>query len=677
MKIEFTKMHGAGNDYIYVNTLKYPLVQPEAFAKEWSKPHTGIGSDGLVLIGPSEKGDFSMRIFNADGSEAMMCGNASRCVGKYLYEYGLTDKKEIALETLSGIKTLYLHLQGENVDSVTVDMGAPRDIRTVDLGNGYLFREGTAVNMGNPHLVIFTHDVSAIDLPSEGPSMEHHPLFPNRVNVEFAQILPDGNIRMRVWERGSGITQACGTGACATAVAAAFTGRGKGKTDIIMDGGTLTIEYQPQNDRVLMTGPATKVFDGTINIYKNKGERNFEKIENEHYLKLPGNYLFSDIAKKINTFKVTHPGKRLIRLGIGDVTRPLPQACITAMHKAVDEMSKAETFHGYGPEQGYDFLIEAILKNDFASRGISLSPTEIFINDGAKSDTGNIGEVLRWDNSMGVTDPIYPVYIDSNVMCGRSGELGEDGKWSNVTYLPCTAENHFIPQIPDRRIDIIYLCYPNNPTGTTLAKAELKKWVDYALANDTLIFFDAAYEAYIREDDVPHSIYEIKGAKRCAIEFRSFSKTAGFTGVRCGYTVVPKELTAATLDGERVSVNKLWNRRQCTKFNGTSYITQRGAEAIYTAEGKAQVKATINYYMENARIMREGLQSAGFKVYGGVNAPYIWLKTPDNTGSWRFFEQLLYEVNVVGTPGVAFASRLSANAKTASKPCGASGCGYK
>ena len=377
-------------------------------------------------------------------------------------------------------------------------------------------------------------------------------------------------------------------------------------------------------------------------------------LVNEHYLKLPGNYLFSDIAKKINTFKVTHPGKRLIRLGIGDVTRPLPQACITAMHKAVDEMSKAETFHGYGPEQGYDFLIEAILKNDFASRGISLSPTEIFINDGAKSDTGNIGEVLRWDNSMGVTDPIYPVYIDSNVMCGRSGELGEDGKWSNVTYLPCTAENHFIPQIPDRRIDIIYLCYPNNPTGTTLAKAELKKWVDYALANDTLIFFDAAYEAYIREDDVPHSIYEIKGAKRCAIEFRSFSKTAGFTGVRCGYTVVPKELTAATLDGERVSVNKLWNRRQCTKFNGTSYITQRGAEAIYTAEGKAQVKATIDYYMENARIMREGLQSAGFKVYGGVNAPYIWLKTPDNTGSWRFFEQLLYEVNIVGTPGVGF-----------------------
>ncbi len=377
-------------------------------------------------------------------------------------------------------------------------------------------------------------------------------------------------------------------------------------------------------------------------------------LVNEHYLKLPGSYLFSDIAKKVNIFKATHPGKKLIRLGIGDVTRPLPMASIEAMHRAVDEMAHADTFRGYGPEQGYDFLIEAILKHDFASRGINLSPSEIFISDGAKSDTGNIGEILRHDNSMGVTDPIYPVYIDSNVMCGRAGTLGQDGKWSNVTYLPCTAENRFIPQIPDRRIDIIYLCYPNNPTGTTLTKGELKQWVDYALANDTLIFFDAAYEAYIRENDVPHSIYEIKGAKRCAIEFRSFSKTAGFTGVRCGYTVVPKELTAATLDGERIPLNRLWNRRQCTKFNGTSYITQRGAEAIYTPEGKAQVKATIDYYMENARIMREGLQSAGFNVYGGINAPYIWLQTPKGTGSWAFFEQLLYEVNVVGTPGVGF-----------------------
>ncbi len=377
-------------------------------------------------------------------------------------------------------------------------------------------------------------------------------------------------------------------------------------------------------------------------------------LVNEHYLKLPGSYLFSDIAKKVKTFKVTHPRKELIRLGIGDVTRPLPPACIEAMHKAVEEMAVKETFRGYGPEQGYDFLIEAIIKNDFAARGIQLSPSEVFVSDGAKSDTGNIGDILRHDNSVGLTDPIYPVYIDSNVMCGRAGVLEQEGKWSNVTYMPCTSENNFIPQIPDKRIDIIYLCYPNNPTGTTLTKAELKKWVDYALANDTLILFDAAYEAYIRDPEIPHSIYEIKGAKKCAIEFRSFSKTAGFTGVRCGYTVVPKELTATSLEGERVSLNKMWNRRQCTKFNGTSYITQRAAEAIYSPDGKEQIKETIDYYMENARIMKEGLESTGLKVFGGVNAPYLWVKTPSNISSWRFFDQMLYEVNVVSTPGVGF-----------------------
>ncbi len=377
-------------------------------------------------------------------------------------------------------------------------------------------------------------------------------------------------------------------------------------------------------------------------------------LVNEHFLKLPGSYLFSDIAKKVNSFKITHPKQSLIRLGIGDVTRPLPPVCIEAMHKAVEEMASEKTFHGYGPEQGYDFLIEAIIKNDYLPRGIHLSANEVFVNDGAKSDTGNIGDILRHDNSVGVTDPIYPVYIDSNVMCGRAGILQEDGKWSNITYLPCTAENHFIPAIPDKRIDIIYLCYPNNPTGTTLTKEELKKWVDYALANDTLILFDAAYEAFIQEENVPHSIYEIKGAKRCAIEFRSFSKTAGFTGVRCGYTIVPKELTAATLTGERVPLGKLWNRRQCTKFNGASYITQRAAEAIYTPEGQTQIRATIDYYMENARTMKQGLEATGLKVFGGVNAPYIWLKTPDRISSWKFFEQMLYEANVVGTPGVGF-----------------------
>ena len=374
---------------------------------------------------------------------------------------------------------------------------------------------------------------------------------------------------------------------------------------------------------------------------------------NEHFLKLQNNYLFSDIAKKVNSFKVTHPKDKIIRMGIGDVTQPLAPAVIEAMHKAVEEMASKDTFHGYGPEQGYPFLIDAIIKNDYASRGVFIEPSEVFISDGAKSDCGNIGDMLRHDNSIGVTDPVYPVYIDSNVMCGRAGIL-EDGRWSNVVYLPCLSENNFVPEIPDRRIDILYLCYPNNPTGTVISKAELKKWVNYALENDTLILYDAAYEAYIQDPDIPHSIYEIKGAKKVAIEFRSFSKTAGFTGVRCGYTVVPKELTAATLTGERIPLNRLWNRRQCTKFNGTSYITQRAAEAIYTPAGKQQIKENIDYYMNNARTMKEGLEAAGLKVYGGVNAPYLWLKAPNGIGSWRFFEQMLYEANVVGTPGVGF-----------------------
>lgn len=372
-------------------------------------------------------------------------------------------------------------------------------------------------------------------------------------------------------------------------------------------------------------------------------------LVNEHFLKLPGSYLFSDIAKKVNTFRITHPKQEVIRLGIGDVTRPLPPVCIEAMHKAVEEMADTRTFRGYGPEQGYDFLIEAILKHDYLPRGIHFGPTEIFVNDGAKSDTGNIGDILRHDNSVGVTDPIYPVYIDSNVMCGRAGVLEENGQWSNVTYMPCTAENDFIPEIPDKRIDIVYLCYPNNPTGTTLTKPELKKWVDYALANDTLILFDAAYEAFIREDDVPHSIYEIKGAKKCAIEFRSFSKTAGFTGARCGYTVVPRDLVR-----EGQSLNAMWNRRQTTKFNGASYVIQRGAAAIYTPEGAAQVDETIDFYRANARTIKEGLAAAGLEVYGADNSPYVWCRTPNGTGSWDFFNRLLEEANVITTPGAGF-----------------------
>ena len=376
-------------------------------------------------------------------------------------------------------------------------------------------------------------------------------------------------------------------------------------------------------------------------------------LVNEHFLKLSNNYLFSDIAKKVNAFKVSHPKERVISLGIGDVTQPLCPAVIEAMHKAVDEMSNKETFRGYGPEHGYDFLREAILKNDYLSRGIHLDISEIFVNDGAKSDTGNIQEILRWDNSIGVTDPIYPVYIDSNAMIGRAGVF-ENGHWSSVTYFPCTAENNFIPQLPDHRVDMIYLCYPNNPTGTVLPKEELRKWVNFALRNESVIFYDSAYEAYIRDENIPHSIYEIKGARKCAIEFRSYSKTAGFTGVRCGYTVIPKELQAFTLDGKTGELNHLWERRQSTKFNGTSYISQRGAEAIYTPEGREQIRKTIDYYMGNARIMRDALTKLGLTVYGGENAPYLWVKTPNGMESWKFFEQLLYGAGIVCTPGVGF-----------------------
>lgn len=374
---------------------------------------------------------------------------------------------------------------------------------------------------------------------------------------------------------------------------------------------------------------------------------------NEHFLKLQKNYLFADIAKKVNAFKATHPKADVISLGIGDVTQPLCPAVIEAMHKAVDDMAHKATFHGYGPEQGYLWLREAIVKNDFLPLGVHLDPDEIFVNDGAKSDTGNIGELVRWDNSMAVTDPIYPVYVDSNVMNGRSGYF-ENGHWSNVTYMPCTEDNNFVPVIPDHRVDMIYLCYPNNPTGMVITREELRKWVNYAIHNDSIIFYDAAYEAFIRDENIPHSIYEIRGARKVAIEFHSYSKTAGFTGVRCGYTVVPKELTAATMDGNRLPLNPFWLRRQSTKFNGTSYISQRAAEAIYTPEGKRQTQATINYYMENACIMHEALSQLGFKVYGGTDAPYLWVKTPGNTPSWQFFEELLYGAQIVCTPGVGF-----------------------
>lgn len=377
---------------------------------------------------------------------------------------------------------------------------------------------------------------------------------------------------------------------------------------------------------------------------------------NEHFLKLSDNYLFVDVAKKAKAFSVAHPRTKLISLGIGDVTQPLCPAVLEAMHKAVDEMGEKASFRGYGPEQGYDFLRDAIIKGDYLPYGIHLEPDEIFINDGAKSDTSAIGNIVSWDNSIGVTDPVYPVYVDSNILCGRAGEQ-VDGRWNNVTYMPCTADNNFVPALPDHRVDIIYLCYPNNPTGTVLTRDQLRQWVTYAQQNDTLLLFDAAYEAYIDPNatDIPHSIYEIKGARHVAIEFRSFSKTAGFTGVRCGYTVIPKALTAATLDSQkRVALNHLWDRRQSICFNGTSYISQRAAEATYSPEGREQVRATVGYYMETAHLMRKTLTDMGLEVYGGEHAPYLWVRTPRGESSWKFFDAMLYGTGVICTPGVGF-----------------------
>lgn len=376
---------------------------------------------------------------------------------------------------------------------------------------------------------------------------------------------------------------------------------------------------------------------------------------NENFLNLQDSYLFQTIAKKVAEFQTNNPDKRIIKLGIGDVTRPIVPAVVDAMHKAIDEMGNQETFRGYGPEQGYSFLREKIVENDYLKRGVEISPDEIFISDGAKCDCGNIGDILGLNNRVAITDPVYPVYLDTNIMAGRGSSFDEKtGKFENIIYIPATAENNFIPEFPNEVPDMIYLCFPNNPTGTTLSKEELKKWVDYAKENKSLILFDSAYESFIQDENIPHSIYEVEGAKEVAIEFRSFSKTAGFTGIRCAYAVVPKELKGYTKQGEDVDLNKLWNRRQGTKFNGVSYPVQRAAEAIYTKEGQKQIKENIAYYMENAKIIKDGLKEAGFIVYGGENAPYIWLKVPDGLSSWEFFDKLLNEANVVGTPGVGF-----------------------
>ena len=375
---------------------------------------------------------------------------------------------------------------------------------------------------------------------------------------------------------------------------------------------------------------------------------------NENYLKLKAGYLFPEISKRVKIFTESNVCKDIIKLGIGDVTEPLPKACRDSMSKALNEMGSREGFRGYGPEQGYLWLREKIAENDFVSRGCQILPEEIFVSDGSKCDSSNILDILGNDNSIAVTDPVYPVYVDSNVMTGRTGESLQNGTYEGLTYLAINQNNNFLPEIPKNKVDIVYLCFPNNPTGATITKNELRKWVDYATKNKSLILFDAAYEAFIQEEEIPHSIYEIEGAKNCAIEFRSFSKNAGFTGVRCAYTVIPKNLTGLSPKNEKVDLWSLWNRRQSTKFNGVSYVVQRGAEAVYSPQGKKEVKELINFYMENAKIMKNKLQTAGFKVYGGDNAPYIWIKVPDQMTSWDFFDYLLEKARVVGTPGSGF-----------------------
>lgn len=378
---------------------------------------------------------------------------------------------------------------------------------------------------------------------------------------------------------------------------------------------------------------------------------------NSNFEKLQGSYLFAEIARRVAEFRAQNADKELILLGIGDVTRPLPPAVIEAMKSAADDMGNASSFRGYGPYEGYDFLLEAIAQNDYALRGVQIGTDEIFVSDGAKSDTANIQELFSETCSIAVTDPVYPVYVDTNVMAGRThGYDKEKGQYTGITYLPTTAENGFVPALPNTKVDEVYLCSPNNPTGTAMKRAELKKWVDWANQNGALILMDAAYERFITNDDVPHSIYEIEGAKTCAIEFRSYSKTAGFTGTRCAYTVIPKALAAVDAKGNKVSLNELWLRRQSTKYNGVSYIIQRGAQAVYSPEGKAQVDETIAAYLENAKIIRQGLQAIGLQAYGGVDSPYVWLKTPGNMKSWEFFDKLIGEANVVGTPGSGFGS---------------------
>lgn len=616
-----------------------------------------------------------MRIFNSDGSEAEMCGNGIRCVGKYVYDNGLTNKQEISIETLSGIKYLKLLCDNDgNCNNICVNMGEPlfkdEDLPTFidekitkDLKlniDDVLFRF-TLISMGNPHAITFVDNVDDIPIEKYGPLIENDGIFPNRINIEFVEIQDKRNIKVRVWERGAGETLACGTGACAAVVAGCVNGYLENEVTVKLLGGELNIKWG-KDSCVFMTGTADIVFEGEIlestNTFTNGENRRKTEIQktkiNNNFLKLQDNYLFSTVAKKVKDYQEHegHKDKKIIRLGIGDVTLPIPNVITTAIQNATEEMKNKETFKGYGPEQGYEFLRKKITENDYHKKGIDISIDEIFVSDGSKCDAGNISEIFDIDNIVAISDPVYPVYLDTNVMAGRSGIYNTlTGKYENIVYLKANENNNFMPRPSEllRNVNIIYLCSPNNPTGIAMTKDVLKEWVDYAINHNAIILYDAAYEAFIQENNVPHSIYEIENAKKVAIEFKSFSKTAGFTGLRCAYTVIPKELYIGG-----ISIRKLWKRRVNTKFNGVSYIIQKGAEAIYSEDGQKNIKQNILYYRENAKIIKKGLESMNFKVFGGVNAPYIWLKTPNNMKSWDFFDMLLQKKYIVGTPGIGF-----------------------
>ena len=629
--MKLTKMHGIGNDYLYFHE-EVP-VDVKELAVRLSDRHKSLGSDGLIYICRSECADFRMRIFNADGSEAAMCGNGIRCVGKYVYEKGLTDKEHLQIETNSGIRSLQLEVHNGIVRSVTVDMGTAQVAKPEDLeADGQIYAV-VPVSTGNPHAVIFTDESGLSQAEKTGPLIEHHPRFPGGVNTEFVQILGDNRIRIRVWERGSGITMACGTGACASAAASVASGYCKAGQPVhaILDGGELEITVM-EDMRILMKGPAQFAYEAEI-------RDEYEKpIVNRYYADLKDSYLFAGISAQLQEFQKNNPGKRLLRLGIGDVSLPLCPAVIDALHHAVTQQGYIGTFHGYMPECGDPKLRERIA-GYYKSGGVGIESSEVFVSSGASDELGDILHLFDRGLPTMLMEPAYPAYADANIMEGRT-----------ILYIETGPEDSFVPMPPDYDVTaLIYLCSPNNPTGASYNRDQLQKWVDYANRTGSVIIFDAAYEAYITDEDVPHSILEIENAETCAIEICSLSKTAGFTGTRCGYTVIPHSLKR---DGQ--SLNAMWVRNRTTRTNGISYILQKGAEAVFTEQGMREVKEMISVYRRNAKVFMKALDEAGLWYTGGRNAPYVWVRCPDGMDSWEYFRMLLEKAQIVGTPGEGF-----------------------